>query len=283
MRVRQMMIALAVVCGCLAVLTLFFVIRSISQSRRKSANLVFTDEQGRKMSPEDLSDFTGTVNWSIAEEKNVPESAQELLDRGRQAGANGQHEEALRLFAESAKIAPHWAYPVYEAAFTHLLMGNLENAEGDYARLEKLEPRGFFTYQSELDCVRRERGGEFEPDTCRTYILLADMPASAQKRALLQKLLEGSPTLAPAWEKYAQLCDTDEEKMAAIEKGLASRPDRHTRGTLLINKALILDRRGKHDEAMELLNSLVSAPDSSLDTVTNARYAISHLKAHTKR
>ena len=58
-----MMIALAVVCGCLAVLTLFFVIRSISQSRRKSANLVFTDEQGRKMSPEDLSDFTGTVNW----------------------------------------------------------------------------------------------------------------------------------------------------------------------------------------------------------------------------
>lgn len=274
-----MRITVRVLAAFIVVLSLYFVIRTVRQAEHEPTAMAFTDNDSRELKPEDLADYTGTVNWSIFDQKDIPEAAKTLLNKGREAGAAENFEKALRLFAQAAKIAPGWAYPIYESAFTHLMMNDLEKAERDYLEVQKLEPRGFFTYQSELDCVRRERSGEFKSGTCRTYVLLADMPGSSEKRALLQKLLDESPTLAPAWEKFAELCDTDQDKIAAIEKGVASKPDPHTRGTLLINKALILHRQGRHDEAITLLNRLVSDPDSSLDTVSGAKYAISNLSS----
>ena len=217
-----MRIASGVFVAFIVVLSLYFVTRTFRRSHREPIALTLTDDQGHEMKPDDLADYTGTVNWSIADPKNIPEAARELLNRGREAGAAENYQEALRLFAQAAQIAPGWAYPIYESAFTYLLMGDLGRAERDYLQVEKLEPRGFFTYQSELDCVRRERNGEFASGTCQTYVLLADMPASDQKRSLLQKLLDRSPSLAPAWQKFAGLCETDHDKIVAIEKGLAS-------------------------------------------------------------
>jgi tetratricopeptide (TPR) repeat protein len=123
--------------------------------------MILKDDKGRELKVGDLSDYTGTVNWSIADPKDIPEAARVLLNRGQEVGAGENYQEALHLFAQAAQIAPDWAYPIYESAFTYLLMGDLERAERDYLQVERLEPRGFFTYQAELDCVRRERNGEF--------------------------------------------------------------------------------------------------------------------------
>jgi tetratricopeptide (TPR) repeat protein len=277
-----MRIAWAGSIAVIVVLALYFAIRFASRPRSEDADIVITDEKGRQMTPDDLANFTGTLNWSIEDKKDIPEKAQNLLNLGREAGAAGNYDEAVRVLEQAAAAAPGWAYPIYEAAYTHLLMGDLEKAERDYLRVEKLEPRGFFTYQSELDCVRRERAGEFKTGTCQSYVLLSDMPRSAEKQSALKKLLDSSPSLAPAWEKLAGLCDSDQEAMEAIDRGLASRPDPQTRGSLLLNKALILNRQGQYKETIALLEDLVSAPDSSLDTVAKAKYTIGNISSHRK-
>ena len=60
--------------------------------------------------------------------------------------------------------------------------------------------------------------------------------------------------------------DTDAERLAAIEKGLAANPDGETKGILLINKALIMDRSGGHEGAVRLLGELALDPASTYAT-----------------
>jgi hypothetical protein len=47
---------------------------------------------------------------------------------------------------------------------------------------------------------------------------------------------------------------------------LAAEPDAETKGMLLINKALTLDRQGHHDEAVKLLGQLALDPKSTVGT-----------------
>lgn len=64
----------------------------------------------------------------------VSEQAELLHERARAAGARGDYEQALALFAEARVLAPGWAYPVYDSAFTYLLTGDTVRAEELYAR-----------------------------------------------------------------------------------------------------------------------------------------------------
>src|SRR5271157_3855476 len=241
------------------------------------SRLVVSDSQGRELGPNDLAGVTGALNWTVVGSEHVSRQAEELHELGRQAGAAGDHDRALHLFAEAHEEAPEWPYPVYEAAYTYLLKGDLVQAEREYELVERLAPRGFFTYKSELDCIRRERAGEFLSGTCQFYVGIADMPASAEKRAMLEKLLQRMPSLAPGWNKLAGLLEDDGAKLNAIDKGLSCKPDAGTRGTLLINKALIMRREGKRDEAIAILRQLASDPQSTLDTELNAKFALANL------
>ena len=263
----------------LAVLILLFLARWRGKAKDESYRLVVSDPQGRELGPSDVARLTGTgtLNWAVVGSEHVSRRAEELHELGRQAGEAGDHDRALHLFAQAHEEAPEWPYPVYDAAYTYLLKGDLGQAQGEYEVVERLAPRGFFTYKSELDCIRRERAGEFLAGTCRFYVSIADMPASAEKRALLEKLLQGSPSFAPAWEKLAGLLEDNDARLAAIEKGLSCKPDAQTRGTLLMNKALTIRSQGKHDEAISILRQLASDPESTLDTELKAKFALANL------
>lgn len=239
--------------------------------------LVFRDAQGRELTVKDIAGVTGHINWSIVGCENVPQRARELHESGRRAGQAGDYDRALVLFTQARHEAPQWPYPAYDAAYTSLLKGDLVQAERDYAAVEQLSPRGFFTAKAEMDCIRRERAGELAPGTCRSYVIVAEMADPSDKSAALQRLLRQSPSLAIAWKELALLLQEDDAKMTAIAKGLACHPDGDTKGILLINKALILDRQEKHAEAIRILGELALDPKSTLMTEQLAKASLANL------
>lgn len=56
-----------------------------------------------------------------------------------------------------------------------------------------------------------------------------------------------------------------------LDKALASRPDRQTRGIVLSHKSLPLDRLGKRTEAIKTLGEFVLDSTSPLDVVELSR------------
>ena len=71
----------------------------------------------------------------------------------------------------------------------------------------------------------------------------------------------------------ALLAENDGERLQWIEKGLSASPDAETKGILLINKALLLNKRGEKDAAVKLLGQLALDPQST--------FAIEHLAKAT--
>jgi hypothetical protein len=69
----------------------------------------------------------------------------------------------------------------------------------------------------------------------------------------------------------------DGEKVAAIDQGLAANPDPDTKGTLTINRALILDRRGDREEAVWLLGELALDPASTFGTEHLAKFTLANI------
>jgi len=67
--------------------------------------------------------------------------AQTLHQQARQAGARGDYAEALPLLTRAAALAPGWPYPIYDRAYTHLLMGNFEAALADYLQALLGDPK----------------------------------------------------------------------------------------------------------------------------------------------
>jgi tetratricopeptide (TPR) repeat protein len=250
---------------------------SKKETSSSADQVIFRDARGRELKAKDLAGITGTINWSIAGSEDVPEHARDLHDLGQQEGSAGHYAKALLLFAQAQREAPKWPYPAYDAAYTSLLNGDLDQAERDYAVVERLSPRGFFTAKAEMDCIRRERAKEFAPGTCKSYVLVADMSDSPEKRAAWEGLLRQSPSLAPAWKGLSVLLPDDDAKMGAIAKGLSYHPDGDTRGVLLINKALILNRQGKHSEAVSILGNLALDPQSTLMTEQLAKASLANL------
>ena len=89
------------------------------------------------------------------------------------------------------------------------------------------------------------------------YTSLEWITDSKKKAAAARQLAEMVPGFAPVWKEIAFLTDTDTERLEAIENGLAANPDPETKGVLLTNKALALDRRGDHDLAVRLVQELL--------------------------
>jgi tetratricopeptide (TPR) repeat protein len=193
----------------------------------------------------------------------VPGRAQLLHERGRAAAEGGDYGHALASFGEARALAPDWAYPVYDAAFTYLLMGDLVRAEELYAEVVRMEPRGFYTCKTTLDVVRRERAGELSAGFSRAWVRLEYLDET-RKRAAAEAITRRYPSFAPAWRELAKFLDDPNDRERAIETGLAADPDDDTRGMLLLSRASILRRRGRHDEAALILNGLASDTSPSL-------------------
>jgi tetratricopeptide (TPR) repeat protein len=230
----------------------------------RTNRLIYRDVNGRELTERDLADATGKVNWFIKGEEVSP-IARDLHARGRLAGSNGNHQEALELFSQASKVAPNWPYPLYDAAYTYLLMGNSDKALAHYEAVVKMSPRGFFTSLIAVDSLRREKTGQIPGGTYKQFLMLEWVNDPAEKKKQLQAMVQKMPQFAPAWQTLAMQAENDEEQIQAIEKGLAQKTDAETKGFLLINKALILSRAGKREEARRILGDLALDPKSPLD------------------
>jgi hypothetical protein len=145
----------------------------------------------------------------------------------------------------------------------------MENARKHYRQTVKLSPRGFFTAITALDALDREEKGDLPAETYLAYLSLEWMDDPEKKAEAVRELVKRVPAFAPGWKEVAGLSEDDAEKLTAIEKGLAANPDAETKGMLQINKALILDRKGDHDGAVQLLGEVALDPAST--------YAAEHL------
>lgn len=128
-------------------------------------------------------------------EGRVPDRARLLHERGRAAGEGGDYEHALSSFAEARVLAPGWVYPVYDAAFTHLLMGDTARAEELYAEVDRMEPRGFHACKSTLAMVRLERAGELPAGFSNAWLRL-DHLDKTRKWAEVEAVTRRYPSFA---------------------------------------------------------------------------------------
>ncbi|WDI42051.1 tetratricopeptide repeat protein [Bremerella sp. P1] len=225
--------------------------------------VVFRAADGRELTTADLADATGTFEYEILSNNDIPAKANQLHQQARQLGAAGQYDEAIRLLTEAQTLAPDWPYPTYDMAFSYLLKQDFAKARQCYQKVIELSPRGFFTALTALDTLDREAAGELPEGTYAAYSSLEWVDDPQQKAQLIGVLVERLPSFAPAWKEYALQCQEPAEKLEAIEKGLAANPDAETKGILLINKALTLNQQGDKQAAKEILGSLALDPNAS--------------------
>ena len=241
-----------------------------------SPSLVFRGADGGELKAEDLEGATGTVDWALVGAGKVPPEARALHEQGRAAGGKGEYPRSIALLRAASEKAPDWPYPLYDLAYTYQLQGDDPKAEETYVRVEKLAPRGFFTAKTSLDCLRRQRAGALPAGFCKSFALLEFMDPAQQKKAL-EGIVEKLPIYAPAWKDLAGLLDEDGAKLRAIEQGLAHEPDAETKGVLLVNQALLLDRRGQHDAAVKILADLALDPNATQAAEATAKFALRNI------
>jgi len=241
------------------------------------SQLVFRDAAGRELTADQLKDISGTVRWELIGAEAIPAEALRLHSEARTAGRRGDYGRALMLLDEAHGLAPNWPYPVYDKAFTYLLQGDSIRAEEHYAEVDRMAPRGFFTAKTSLDCLRRERAGVVPPGFCQAFVTLEWMDDKVKKRAILEGIVEKFPAFPAAWKELSSLLDDDVARLRAIMRGLEHDPDRETKGMLLINRAMLLHRRGDVDGAIAILGELALDPQSTLGVETMAKAMLARI------
>jgi tetratricopeptide (TPR) repeat protein len=242
--------------------------------------LVFRDAAGRELSIGDLKGYAGRLSWEIIDAEDVPAEARRLHQEARAAGTRGDYARTLDLLDQARDLAPRWPYPVYDAAFSYLLLGEPAMAEELYGRVDQMAPRGYYTCKASLDTLRRERAGELFPGFAKAYAATEWMDAQ-QKKRLLAGIVAKFPGFALAWKDLSKLLDDEDRMLHAIEQGLRGRPDADTLGYLLIDKAQIIARRGDRDAAIAILGSLALDPDSTLAAEHLAKAVLALLVAES--
>jgi tetratricopeptide (TPR) repeat protein len=117
----------------------------------------------------DLQHETGTFQYEIHGDVDVPAEAQSLHQQGRRAGEQGDHKKAIVLFERASALSPQWPYPVYDRAYEHLLMKDYSRAREYYQKTLKLAPRGFFTAITAVDTLEREQKGDLPTGTYLSF------------------------------------------------------------------------------------------------------------------
>jgi tetratricopeptide (TPR) repeat protein len=242
-----------------------------------SASLIFRDSSGRELTKDDLKNVTGTVDWSVVGNADVSDAAATLFDKARDIASKGDYTAAIALFNKAHDAAPTWPYPLYELAYTYELMDKPSKALAVYEQVVKLAPRGYFTALASVDCLRREAANEWPAGACKRYAL-AEFVDPAKRTAELSAIVKVAPGIAAAWKDLALDVEGDDAaKLAALDKVLAHEPDLETRGVVLSNKALVLDRLGRRPEAIAILGELALDPRTPLDVEQLSKLALAQM------
>ncbi len=242
------------------------------------SRIVFHDEQGNPVSPEDLSKVNGQVGYQIISDRQAVPEAQKLHEEGRAAGQRGDYDRAIELFANASELDPEWPYPLYDLAFTHLLKGDAKSAEHYYGQVDGLAPRGFFTTKVAVDSLRREREGLIPSGVYLAFVMLEWESDAEKKGSALMAMLDDSPMFPAAWQLLASMLPTPEDRLNAIEQGLSQSPDAKTRGHLMIQKAIEMNQQGRNEGAVAILDRVLSDSECTLDNEAIARIVLSQVK-----
>jgi tetratricopeptide (TPR) repeat protein len=223
------------------------------------------------------ADWTGTVRYEIVGRSNVPAEAESLHQQARLSGQSGDYKKAITLLEQASNLAPRWPYPTYDMAFTYLLMKDTENARKYYRKTVDLSPRGFFTAITAIDTLDREKRGDLPAGVYLKYLSLEWTDDPEKRAEIVHQLVKRVPGFAPGWKELAALSANDAESLLAIERGLAANPDGETNGSLQVNKALILERKGDRDGAVRLLGELALDPASTYATEQMAKSTLANI------
>ena len=93
---------------------------------------------------------------------------------------------------------------------------------------------------------------------------------------MIELLIDKVPSFAPAWKDYSTLLE-GKERLIAIEKGLEQNSDIETKGTLLINKALVMSQNGNFKEASELLTNVIFDTNSTFGNIEMAKFVLNNI------
>ncbi|PWU14219.1 MAG: hypothetical protein C5B50_17765 [Verrucomicrobia bacterium] len=170
---------------------------------KEDPTIIFRSEDGRVLTQEDLKGFTGNIRWEIVGGENVPPQAHELHQQARQFGEKGDYTNALVLLERASALPPRWPYPVYDRAYTHLLMKDYDGAREFYRKTVELSRRGFFTAITALDTLEREHKGDLPAGTYLMYLSLEWQDDPEKRAAAVRQLAKQFPKFAPAWKELA--------------------------------------------------------------------------------
>jgi tetratricopeptide (TPR) repeat protein len=188
---------------------------------------------------------------------NIPERAFELHAQGRAQVDAGQYQEGLKLLQQAQALAPNWYQPLYDSAYTYILMGDNAQALTLLEKVEQLEPLGFAQSKKMIDSLNREKDGRVPQGTLREFLAVQPLRDMAEQRGKLLALTKKAPNFVLAWRELAMTTENPAEGEQWVEKALALSPDVETRGELLVHKGVLLRRRGKEEEARKLLEALM--------------------------
>ncbi len=202
------------------------------------------------------------------------DKAVQLHQQGRASGEAGNFQEALALFQQARELAPQWPFPLYDTAYTYLLMGDAAKALAVFEQVDKLEPQGFAETKRLVECLRREKAGRIPKGTYRKFLDVMRSRSPEELERKLRALTKAAPGFYPAWRELIPFGKDLDEQDKLLARALSLEPDAQSKGELLVYKATLLRRRGKELEARALLQSLVDDPKSLPSTVTEAREAL---------
>ncbi len=255
---------------------IFLVLVFLISSQSNANDIIFKDANGKVLNKSDLNGYSGTATWEILSAKSVNQVAINYHNLGREHGQKGDYEKSLEFLQKAIKSDPQWAYPVYDMAFTHLLMGENSKALKLYKKVNSMEPRGFFTTKTAIYTLEKEAKGDLPEGLYYGYLSLEWMEPD-QKEEAVKNLVKNIPSYAPGWKDVFRFAENDESALSSIEKGLAANPDKETYGILMVNKALIFHRQGKHQEAIEILGQLALDVNSTFATEKLAKQTLSFI------
>jgi hypothetical protein len=125
------------------------------------------------------------------------------------------------------------------------------------------DPSGFFPQKEALYALEGEKEGRFPKGLYLYYkqIELNRELTKQQKLAIATGITQNVPGFSPGWLALASLVPETEYQLAAIEQGLLTNPDQHTKGLMLQRKAYALSVLGRNNESIETLRELIRAPE----------------------
>ena len=227
-----------------------------------TVSVVFRDGQGRLLTLDELRTVRGNFSWELRCGP-VPREASRLHQDGRAAGSRGDYDTAHALLISAAELAPKWPFPVYDRAFTHLWQDDFEASLRGFQRTIELSPGGFFEAEVAVDTLTREFAGEFSRGLYAVFVRIEHMPKDPQC-SIIGQLLAKNPTFAPGWSKQVNCLTDPVARLEVIGRGLSARPDRQTRGLLLVQKAEVLSEIGDTDGAVNVLRPLADSTSLSI-------------------